>query len=144
MIAVGPAELMELAGPPAFLLRRNCVVEVKRATPVSRRSAGPFAVAGASSRSTSAGVALRSTPCRGWWQESGVVAKCLGQAASRADPELREDVVEVPLHRPWAEEQPRADLGVRKPVTRKARDLTLLPPQLLRVGATGYAASGHD
>jgi hypothetical protein len=44
----------------------------------------------------------------------------------RADAELGEHVVEVPFHGPGAQEEHASDLGVRKPVARKAGNLALL------------------
>src|SRR5512132_2203701 len=48
------------------------------------------------------------------------------QAASRVDPELAEDLVQVPLDRARAEEQLGADLRVGEPVAGEPGDLLLL------------------
>ena len=48
------------------------------------------------------------------------------ELAARADAELREHVLQVPLDGARADEQLGADLGVRAPVARQTRDLRLL------------------
>src|SRR5262245_10561401 len=53
------------------------------------------------------------------------------ELAPRPDAELREDVAQVPLDRARADEQLRADLGVRAPVTRQTGDLRLLGGQVV-------------
>ena len=45
---------------------------------------------------------------------------------ARADPELREDLPQMPFDGARAQEQPRADLRVREPVAREPCDLPLL------------------
>ena len=60
----------------------------------------------------------------------------VGELSARADPELGEDVAQVPLDGARAEEQARADLGVREPVAGELGDLALLGGQLVaRLGA---------
>src|SRR4051794_34922445 len=53
------------------------------------------------------------------------------KAHARRDPELGEHLAQVPLDRPGADEQPRADLWVGEPFAGEARDLLLLRGELV-------------
>src|SRR5918995_1260758 len=50
---------------------------------------------------------------------------------ARTDAELAEDVAQVPLNGAGADEQLRADLGIRAPIARQAGDLRLLRGELV-------------
>src|SRR3954453_12787625 len=66
------------------------------------------------------------------------------QLRARGDPELREDLVQVPLHGPRAEEESLADLRVGQRIAGQPGDLPLLRGELVaRVStrlADGFAA----
>src|SRR5690349_11144006 len=53
------------------------------------------------------------------------------QGRARRDAKLPEDLVQMPLDGAWAEEEPRTDLRVRKPVAGEPRNLLLLRRQLI-------------
>src|SRR4051812_40978252 len=53
------------------------------------------------------------------------------ELVARADPELREDLAEVVLDRPRADEEPSADLVIGEAFAREPRDLQLLGGQIL-------------
>src|SRR3954451_16060241 len=79
----------------------------------------------------------RVTP---WSGDRRLPGQRVAQGPPRADAELGEDLLEVPFDRPRAEEELRADLGVRAPVAREPRDLLLLRRQLV---ARVVAALAH-
>src|SRR3954452_14896814 len=62
------------------------------------------------------------------------------QLRARGDPELREDLVQVPLHGPWAEEESLADLRVGQRITACPGDLPLLRGELVARVSTRLAA----
>src|SRR4051794_15584961 len=53
------------------------------------------------------------------------------ELAARTDAELGEDVAQMPLDGARADEQLRADLGIRAPIARQAGDLRLLRGELV-------------
>src|SRR3954454_21743272 len=79
----------------------------------------------------------RVTP---WSGDRRLPGERVAQGPPRADAELGEDLLEVPFDRAGAEEELRADLGVRAPVAREPRDLVLLRRQLV---ARVVAALAH-
>src|SRR5690242_19354569 len=69
----------------------------------------------------------RGTP----WSASDRHGQRVAQRPPRADPELGEDLLEMPFDRARAQEQLGADLGVRAPIAGEARDLLLLRRELV-------------
>src|SRR5437667_289096 len=67
----------------------------------------------------------------GWDQLRVGAGQCVSQLSARTDVELGEHVVQMPLNGSRAEKQPRADLRIRKPIARQARDLALLRRQVV-------------
>jgi len=68
------------------------------------------------------------------------------ELAARFDPELRVHLAQVPLDGARADEQPGADLRVRKPVPGETRHLPLLPVSSSRVtdGALAHFVAGDE
>src|SRR5829696_2612739 len=61
----------------------------------------------------------------------GLRRKRVAQRAARADAELGEHLLEMPLDGAWAEEELGADLRVRPSVAREPRDVLLLRGELV-------------
>src|SRR4051812_28382108 len=59
------------------------------------------------------------------------VAERVGESFARADPELREDLAQVPLDGPGADEQLRTDLWVGQAVASQESDVLLLCGQVV-------------
>ena len=59
------------------------------------------------------------------------VERGIAQLFPRADTQLGEDLAQVPLDGARAEEQPRADLGIREALPRETGDVELLGGQVL-------------
>src|SRR3954453_7609872 len=91
-------------------------------------------------------LARSSPPWRPWARDPGLVdpaARSGGHArrrgvrervvelTARTDAELGEHVAQVPLNGAGADEQLRADLGIRAPIARQAGDLRLLRGELV-------------
>src|SRR4051812_5857428 len=98
--------------------RGGCPVPIPVATrtAVWRRSRIPTATGGCCRRSNSA--------CRG-------ASKRATELPAGPDAELREHLVEVPFHVAGAQEEPRANLGIRQPLVCESRDLQLLRSQVV-------------
>jgi hypothetical protein len=60
-----------------------------------------------------------------------VLGERCSQLPARADPELHEHLAQVPFDGAAAEEEARADLRVRQPITGEPRDLALLRSQIV-------------
>src|SRR4051812_24705975 len=84
----------------------------------------------------------------GWLDGRGLpvaVGQGVPQAAARADAQLGEDLVEVPLDGPRAEVELGADLGIRVPFARESRDVLLLRRELVArlAGAPAHLRAGR-
>src|SRR3954454_19045406 len=64
-------------------------------------------------------------PGGGWLHGRGVRQRVV-ELTARADAQLGEDMAQVPLDRAGADEELRADLGIRAPIAREAGDVRLL------------------